>query len=86
MMTVPVVMVPVMVMPVMMVPMVVVPMVMMPVYLYGLDMIDLILRDDSGLSVDRRSCPQCTRYRRNRRSLCACGKHHTTSHKSHREF
>ena len=83
------------VMPVMVVP-VVVPMampvmvpvaVMVPVHFFRLDAIDLVLRYDSGFSAERRgSSLQCCRYRWKRCSLRACGKHHTTRHKSHRKF
>jgi hypothetical protein len=81
---------PVMVVPVM-VPMampVMVPAAMMvPAHFLRLDVVDVVLRYDSGFSTGSRgSCLQCCRYRRQRRGLCTCGKHHTTRHKSHREF
>lgn len=67
---------------------VMVPMAMVvPTYFFRFDAIDVVLRYDGGLSNDGcGSSLQCTRNRRKRCGLCACGEHHTTRHKSNREF
>jgi hypothetical protein len=61
--------------------------VMMPVYFFRLDVVDVVLRYDSGFCADGRgSGLQRCRYRRKWCGLCACGKRCAACHKSDREF
>jgi hypothetical protein len=60
---------------------------MMPVHFFRLDVIDFVLRYDSGFNAD--GCGRClpfSRDRRKRGGLRDCGQHYAGRHKSHREF
>jgi hypothetical protein len=63
------------------------PVAMMPAHFFRLDMIDVVLRNDSGLRACRRGSQlHFSRCRRKRRGLAAGGKRRAARHKSHRQF
>jgi hypothetical protein len=58
---------------------------MMPAHLFRLDAIDVVLRDDGGLSASGRgSGLQFSGHRRQRRGLRGCSKRGAACHKTHR--
>lgn len=59
--------------------------VVMPAHFFRLDVIDIVLRDDSGLGTGRRrSSLHFSGHRRQRSGLRSCSKRGAARHKTHR--